>query len=190
MRKFCWEGKKMAGKYVAYVGSYTYIGNSKGITIFDVDEEKGSFQRRCEIEVNNSSSLAASKDGKYLYSIADEGIVAFRILEDGNLDYIHWGPIKGMRGCYVETNRDNTYLFVAGSHDGKVTVLKLRPDGGVGEITDGVFHEGLGSMAERSYRPHVSCVKLTPDEKYLCAVDVGVDQIKVYAFYKKTGKIK
>ena len=180
----------MAGKYVAYVGSYTYIGNSEGITIFDVDPEKGCFQRRGEMKFNNASYLALSPKKDYLYAVVDEGIVTFRILPDGGLDYVNSATIRGMRGCYMDTDKENRYIFVAGSHDGKVTVLRVRPEGGAGEITDSVFHEGLGSVAERSYRPHVSCVRLTPDEKYLCAVDVGVDQIKVYAFNKKTGKIR
>ena len=31
----------MKGKYMAYVGSYSYTGKAKGITVFDVDLEKG-----------------------------------------------------------------------------------------------------------------------------------------------------
>lgn len=29
----------MSGKYMAYVGSYSYTGKAKGITVFDVDVE-------------------------------------------------------------------------------------------------------------------------------------------------------
>ena len=41
----------MAQKYVAYVGSYTYYGSSKGISIMDVDVEKGIFTKRKEVSV-------------------------------------------------------------------------------------------------------------------------------------------
>ena len=54
---------------------------------------------------------------------------------------------------------------------------------------DGVFHKGLGSVAERNFRPHVSCVIPTPDGKYLCAVDNGVDQVKIYQVDEKTGRL-
>ena len=54
----------MKGKYMAYVGSYSYTGKAKGITVFDVDVEKGQFQYRCEMEVDNSSYVIASSDGK------------------------------------------------------------------------------------------------------------------------------
>lgn len=66
-------GKK---KYVAYVGSYTH-GASKGIKVYDVDVEKGILTERNEVEVSNSSHAAVSKNGKYLYSIEDEGVAVF-----------------------------------------------------------------------------------------------------------------
>lgn len=179
----------MTGKYMAYVGSYSYTGKAKGITVYDVDVEKGKFIYRCEVEVDNSSYLKASHNGKILYSIADEGVVSFRILPNGSLARQGSANIKGMRGCQLSTSPEDDYLFVSGYHDGKVTVLKLNKDGSVGRITDGVFHKGLGSVAERTYRPHVSCSRLTPDEKYLMVADLGIDQIKVYRFDRAEGRI-
>lgn len=32
----------MQDKYMAYVGSYSYNGQAKGITVYDVDEKKGN----------------------------------------------------------------------------------------------------------------------------------------------------
>ena len=56
----------MQDKYMAYVGSYSYNGQAKGITVYDVDEKKGKFIYRCEVEVDNSSYLIASNDGRML----------------------------------------------------------------------------------------------------------------------------
>ena len=56
------------GKYMAYVGSYSYNGKAKGITVYDVDVEKGTFKERCEVEVDNSSYVTASNDNRTLYS--------------------------------------------------------------------------------------------------------------------------
>lgn len=39
----------MKGKYMAYVGSYSYNGQAKGITVYDVDVAKGRFIPRCEM---------------------------------------------------------------------------------------------------------------------------------------------
>ena len=180
----------MESRYAAYVGSYTYTGNSQGITILDVDTEKGTMTPRKEIQVNNASYVSPSLDGTRLYSIADDGIISFRILPDGDLEYMGKAPIRGMRGCHISTNRDNTHMFVSGYHDGKVTVLKMNEDGSAGEITDGFYDKGIGSIAERNFRPHISCARLTPDEKFLCVADLGIDQIKVFRFNKETGHIR
>lgn len=175
-------------KYVAYVGTYTH-GSSIGIHLYDVDVEEGVLRERKVVPVNNSSYLARSKSGKYLYSIADEGVAVFAIHADGDLEYINKVDIGGMRGCYLSVDETGKYLFVAGYHDGKVTVVHTHRDGRLGSVMDGVFHKGIGSVAERSFRPHVSCVIPTPDNKYLCAVDNGIDQVKIYRLDKRRHKL-
>ena len=60
----------------------------------------------------------------------------------------------------------------------------------MGEITDELFLKGLGSIAERNFRPHVQCVKMTRDNKYLCVADLGMDHVNVYTFNPITGKIR
>ena len=180
----------MSSSYVAYTGSYTFHGNSKGIGIFDVDEEKGRLSLRKEIEVNNSSYLCTSPDQKMLYSLVDEGIASFRIEPDGDLTPVNVASIKGMRGCHVSVDPLGQFIFTAGYHDGKTTILRLNDDGSVGEITDEVYDRGFGSIAERNFRPHVSCVRMTPDNKYLLAADLGIDQIKVFSLDRHDGKLR
>ena len=176
-------------KYVAYVGTYTH-GNSKGIQVYDVDVEKGTLRERSEVQVSNASHTAISKNGKILYSIEDEGVAVFRRDENGDLTRINRVSIDGMRGCFLATDVDGKYLYVAGYHDGKVTVVHTRRDGSLGRIMDGVYHKGLGSVAERNFRPHVNCVRPTPDNKYLCAVDNGIDQVKLYRINKRQHKLE
>ena len=176
-------------KYVAYVGTYTH-GNSKGIQVYDVDVEKGTLKERSEVQVSNASHTAISKNGKFLYSIEDEGVAVFKRDENGDLTRINRVSIDGMRGCFLATDVDGKYLYVAGYHDGKVTVVHTRRDGSLGRIMDGVYHKGLGSVAERNFRPHVNCVRPTPDNKYLCAVDNGIDQVKLYRINKRQHKLE
>lgn len=176
-------------RYVAYVSTYTR-SNDKGIRIYDVDIKKGRLIERSEVAIKNSSYLTISHNQKYIYSITDFGVEAFRITEDLGLEMINMASINGMRGCYISTDYTDRYMFVAGYHDGKITVLKLNEDGSIGEITDEVFHQGMGSISERTSRPHVRCVKMTRDNKYLLATDSGIDHVKIYSFSPITGKIK
>ncbi len=176
-------------KYVAYVSTYT-MGDNHGIKIYDVDTEKGRFIEKNQVQITNSSYITISHNQKYLYSITDFGVESYRVLSTGEVEFINRGSINGMRGCYVSTDYKDKYLFVSGYHDGKITVLRLLDDGGVGEITDEIYHKGLGSIAERNFRPHVSCVKMTRDNKYLCAADLGMDHVNVYRLDHQKGKLK
>lgn len=176
-------------KYVAYVSTYTQ-GDTHGIKIYDVNMETGRFVEKDKVEISNSSYITVSHNKKYLYSITDFGIEAYKILKDGSLSVINRASINGMRGCYLSTDIKDKFIFVAGYHDGKLTVLNLNKDGSIGEITDEIFHKGLGSVAERNFRPHINCARITHDNKYLLVADQGMDHINVYAFDHEKGKLK
>lgn len=180
---------KQEDKYVAYVSTYTQ-GDSHGIRIYDVDMENGRFEEKNKVEITNSSYLTISHNCRFLYSITDFGVESYGILPDGNLQFINFSPIKGMRGCYISTDYTNSYLFVAGYHDGKLTVLHLEEDGSIGDITDEVFHKGLGSIAERNSRPHINCARMTHDNRYLLVADPGMDHVKVYRLNLEWGKVQ
>jgi 6-phosphogluconolactonase len=177
-------------KYVAYVSTYT-MGNKDnyGIKIYDVDMAKGRLTEKNQVKITNSSYITISHNQKFLYSITDFGVEAYKILPGGELEVLNAGSINGMRGCYLSTDYEDKFLFVAGYHDGKITVLRLREDGGIGAITDEIYHKGLGSIAERNFRPHVNCVKMTRDNKYLCAADLGLDHVSVYRLDHVNGKL-
>ncbi len=177
-------------KYVAYVGTYTYE-HSIGIHIYDLDVEQGKMTERKVVDITNPSDLLVSHNKEFLYSITDDGVRAFRILPDGDLETMNEQWIGGMRGCYLDVDDSNQYVFVGGYHDGRVSMLHLNEDGSIGEIADGVFHKGVGrNAADRSSRPHINCVKVTPDQQYLCAVDGGLDHVKVYKIDYNNGRLK
>ena len=181
--------KKKKDNYVAYVSTYT-MGDKHGIRVYDVDMEKGTFKEKDKVEISNSSYISISHNKKYLYSITDFGVEAYSIQADGCLELINFAPINGMRGCYLSTDYTDSYLFVAGYHDGKLTVLKLGEDGSIGKITDEIFHKGLGSVAERNFRPHINCARMTHDNKYLLVADQGMDHVNVYRFDVRRGTVK
>lgn len=178
-------------KYIAYVSTYTSGNKSTyGIKIYDVDVEKGRFTEKDQVEITNSSYVTVSHNQKYLYSITDFGVESYKILKDGSLEVLNHASINGMRGCYLSTDYDDKFLFVAGYHDAKLTALRVNEDGSLGEITEEIFHKGLGSIAERNFRPHINCVKMTRDNKFLCVADLGMDHVVVYELNHTTGKLR
>ncbi len=177
------------GRYVAYIGTYTK-GSSTGIHILDLDTEKCSLSERKTVDAVDPSFVKVSNSGKYLYSTCDQGVNSYRITEDGDLEFLNSQWTGGMRGCYLETDPDDRYLFVGGYYDGRLSVMHLNDDGSVGEISDGVFHEGMGmDESGHSFAPHITCVRMTPDSKGVFAVDNGLDQVKVYDFDEQSGKL-
>ena len=175
-------------KYRAYVGSYTR-GESKGIYMYDFIGEEPVFTEQGVVEITNPSFLRLSADGNYLYSNCDEGVAAFKVLPDGNLEYLNRHSVQGLRPCYLQVDSANEYLVSAVYYDGKLTISRINPDGTVGEVTDEVFMKSPGSVISRNNRCHVNCALFTPDEKYILAVDLGMDQIKVYEFDRIHGKL-
>ena len=178
-------------KYVAYVSSYTSgLGTKCGIRTYDVDLKNGRMTEKQEVEITNSSYIGISHDKKTLYSITDIGVEAYHILEDGSLEFLNEASINGMRGCYLNMDQKDQFLVTAGYHDGKVTILRLNKDGSIGEITDERYHKGLGTAAGRNHVPHVQCIKVSKDNKYLLAADLGMDRINIYSLNQENGKIK
>lgn len=172
----------MAEKYMAYIGSYSYLGKAKGITCYDVDVKKGHLTERCEVEVDNSSYVINSHSMDMLYSIADEGVVSFRILPNGTLLRLNSVKINGLRGCHLSISPHDKYICVSGYHDGKCTILEINPNGSVGKIKYEFYNSGYGSVAERNFRPHITCTRFTPDTKYILSCDSGIDQVKVFKY--------
>lgn len=175
--------------YVAYVSTYT-MGDNHGIKIYDVDLENGRLMEKDKVEITNSSYITLSRNKKFLYSITDFGVESYKIKGDGSLEFVNGASINGMRGCYLSTDYKDEFLFVAGYHDGKITVLQLKENGAVGLITEEIFLKGMGSITERNFRPHVNCVKMTRDNRYLCAADLGMDHVNVYELDHRRGKLK
>ena len=181
----------MSERYVAYVGTYTHE-NSVGIHVYDVDKDTGKFSERSVAPISNPSYLVVSKDGRFLYSIEDEGVAAFDIKADGDLTKKNQNWIGGMRGAFLDVDSKHRFLFVGGYHDARVKMMRLKDDGSIGDIACGIFHQsaGLGPGERHLDHAKVTCVRLTPDEKFLCAVDFGLNQIKVYRVNYELGRLE
>lgn len=169
--------------YVAYAGTYT-TGSSHGIHIYDTDIETGALYLRRVVPVRNCSYLTPSKDGRFIYSLADEGVEIFGIEPDGDLTPISKIMMDGMRGHHLTADQTGRYLFVGGYHDGKITMIHVHKDGHLGRQMDGIYHKGVGGIRERSWQPHITCVRVTPDNKFVCAVDSALDMVSIYKIDK------
>ncbi len=178
----------MSNGHVVYVGTFT---RDRGVGIHIYDLVDNYLVERSVVTVHNPTDLNINRKKKVLYSIADEGVVAFRILKDGNLSKINELWTGGMRGSYLTTDKNGRFLFSAGHYEGTVTVIKLNEDGSLGEVVETIYHKGLNiGVAKRGTEPHVISLKFTPDERFICAVDSGLDRIYIYEIDYLTGKLE
>ena len=176
----------MSDRYIAYVGSYTR-GDSDGITMLDLNADYAYYTIRGTVRIHNPSYLRLSDDGRFLYTNCDEGVAVFRSRGDGELELLDKASVNGLRPHYLDVDSKNEFLVTGGYHDGKLTVLRLNNDGTIAGVTDEVFMKSIGREAGINYQCHVSCALFSPDERFIMAVDMGMDQIRVYRFDRELG---
>ncbi|MFC0473155.1 lactonase family protein [Halalkalibacter kiskunsagensis] len=179
----------MANKLTAYVGTYTK-GDSKGIYRFSMDDSTGEIDKVVlSAQLENPTYLTINEDNTYLYSVIkledQGGVAAYSIQADGQLELMNHEVTDGSPPCHVSLDSSNHYLFSANYHKGTAIAYKLTDSGELTSQTSIITHEGNGPH-DRQEKPHAHFAGLTPDEKLLCVVDLGTDEMGIYHFNNGT----
>ena len=183
-----------------YIGTYTY-GKSKGIYTFIFDLNSGAIQDiALGAELQNPTYTVIDNENKYLYSVIkspeekdleSNGVAAFAINSDnGRLSLINFETLIGKSPCHVSLDKNSKYLFSANYHEGTVAIFPITDAGSIAIPTEVVKHTGSGPNKERQEAPHVHFTALSPDERFLLAVDLGTDRIEAYDFNFQSGKLQ
>ena len=145
-------------------GIYRYKLNEKGETEFcgktDCPEPMYMIRQKDKMYVLLRAPFENSKES---------GLLVYHIAENGDLiNPSETIPTKGEIACHLTLWDDNIYAanYISGS------VIKI-PD-------KVVIHNGYGVNKERQEGPHTHYVGVTPDNKYLCVTDLGLDSIFLY----------
>jgi len=162
------------------VGTYT-SGTSKGIYSYRFNEEDGTATPLSETEVENPSYLVPSADGKFVYAVSEfnntqaaANAFAFN-KEKGTLQLLNSQQTGGEDPCYIIASGNN--VITANYSGGSISVFPIAKDGSLLPASDIIQFKGTGVDKERQEKPHLHCVRITPDGKYLFADDLGTDQI-------------
>lgn len=162
------------------VGTYT-SGTSKGIYTFRFDEETGLANPLSEVEVANPSFLVPSADGKFVYAVSEfsderAAVNAFAFdKEKGTLQLLNSQKTEGADPCNLITNGKN--VVTANYSGGSISVFPIDKKGALLPASAVIKFSGSGLDKERQSMPHLHCISITPDGKYLFADDLGTDQI-------------
>lgn len=172
-------------QFIGYVGTYTK-GDSKGVYTFTLDTDEKKIQDvKLAATLENPTYVTVSQDNRFLYSVIKEGetggVAAYEIdSQTGDLKALNSMVSDGASPCHVSVNKANTQVVTANYHKGTIELNSINSESGrIESIQSVVAHEGSGPH-ERQEKPHTHFSGFTPDEKYVVAVDLGIDQLITY----------
>lgn len=205
----------------AYVGTYTpdpadpraaATGHGEGIYLVDVDPSTGSPSNpRLMAKTVSPSWITLSADHKFLYAVNEiatygpnksGSVTAFAVdRATGALRQLNVVDSGGSIPCFISVDPSGKFLLVADYTGGAYEVIRLKPDGSMGEATDVVKPTGpmsvydaadkppamFGDMHPHGSRGHM--ILPDPTGKYVIGADAGRDQIFVWKLDTTSGKL-
>lgn len=113
---------------------------------------------------------------------------SFSVAPDGSIKHIGSAPTRGKASCHIAVTDDEKFVYVANYLTGGLAEFSLDDDGSL-QMTQLVSHQGVGLHPVRQTSPHVHFAGLTPDGKYIVAVDLGLDTVSSYPYLPGQGII-
>ena len=158
-----------------------------GIYGFDIESEQVCFE-----PLQGASYLAFSPDRKLLYSVSKADVNyagVYRLREDGSPEFLDRRATRGLASWHLTTDPAGEFLYCANYNSGSFTEFRLK---------DGLFKGAdpgrciemqgqLGPNPDRQEHAHTHCTVFTPDGKYLCIVDLGLDEVQLFPFVRGKG---
>ncbi|RYY83025.1 MAG: lactonase family protein, partial [Chitinophagaceae bacterium] len=175
-----------ASAQTLFVGTYTRTPGRAGIFVLRFDTATKQAVLIDSARSSNPSFLAPSRDGKFLYSVSEQGqgkgmVQAWRV-KGGKLTFVNEVSSGGDGPCYVAVDSKGRNVLVGNYGGGTLAILPVAPDGGVGAPEQIIEHQGSGPNLQRQERPHVHSTVLAPDENYVLAADLGTDKVVSYKY--------
>ncbi len=179
-------------KVLAYVGCYT-DEKELGIHIYECDTGTGAFRRLNSIgSINHAIYLAVNRAKTRVYAslgipeyggATQNGAVAAFEVKGDTLVFLNHKPVGVTPPCYVALGpTEKTLVFAEYTH-AVSGVFELAPNGALAELAPVTLkHTGDGPNKPRQDKAHAHCAEVSPDGKYLCVVDLGIDRVKIYDF--------
>ena len=167
-------------KREVYIGTYNNNENS-GIFRMDLDTETGEMSGLTQVsKVLNPNYLVMDKEKNLIYSVLKDGdnggVCMSKITGDLSVPFSKILS-SGHLPCHINIDRNKSFLFSANYRTGAVKIYSLGKDG---QLTGTSFETNHNDLGLGETHPHY--IGLTPDEKYLFVVDLGLDMIILYNY--------
>ncbi|MBK8884166.1 MAG: lactonase family protein [Bacteroidales bacterium] len=182
------------GQIRLFTGTYTE-GPQKGLFIFDLDREAGTFKLVSGNDAGpNPSYFCISKKNGFIYAANEVG--DFNGVKGGGVTALSYDaktgvakkigelPVPNGGPAYIAISPGDDYLFLANYSGGSVAVVKLNDKGIPVSVTDFIVYKG-----EEGSVSHAHMVSFNPSGKQVYITDLGLDRVVIYNFDFATGKL-
>jgi 6-phosphogluconolactonase len=202
--------------FFLYVGTYTgfkYVhhsqpygrgeSHSQGIYVSRFRAATGELSEpELAGEMINPSFLAISPNHRFLYAVSEDPlsvgppldhssyVSAFAIdPTTGKLRRLNTVPASGTSTCFISMDKTGRYVMMANFGSGSVSVVRVKEDGSLGELTG--FIQDVGHSVDPSIQiePHPHSILVSPDNRYVIVSDLGLDKVLIFGFDAATGKL-
>lgn len=169
----------------------SFSGDEGAINTYRWDVATGHLHQVSKFEdVKRPFYFALSPDRQFLYSnhaptqfggTSDEQVAAYRVDRATNqLTLLNRQPSLGSETCHLSVDRQRRMLVAANYETGSIALFPIAPDGSLGSATAFIQHTGASMDPARQAGPHAHCVVFSPDNRFICAADLGINQLIVY----------
>jgi 6-phosphogluconolactonase len=202
--------------FFLYVGTYTgfkYVhhskpfglgeSHSKGIYVSRFHAATGELSEpELAAEMINPSFLTISPNHRFLYAVSEDPLSVGPPLDHssyvrafaidpttGKLRLLNTVPTSGTSTCFISIDRTGKYVMMANFGSGSVSVVRVKDDGSLGELT--AFIQDVGHSVDPSIQsePHTHSIIVSPDNRYAIVSDLGLDKVLIFRFDAETGKL-
>jgi 6-phosphogluconolactonase len=181
------------------VGSYA-DAHRPGIYAFGFDSDAGVIEARATYAgIANPSFLVVHPIWRCLYAVselsagtngASGSVCAFQFeSESGVLQPINRQSSGGGAPCHLALDISGRWLVVSNYAGGTICVLPITEDGALAEPTHLVQNWRKPTHPGWQEEPHAHSATFAPDGRFVLVADLGLDQIVVYAFDAKAGRL-
>ena len=180
------------GAETVYIGTRTREGRSEGIYRMEFNPSTGMLSNvKLAAATVDPTFLAVHPTRPLLFAVqaSPEGMLrSFAIEPGGGLKLLNAVSSRGDGPAHVQIDRTGHWVATANYNSGSMAVYRIESDGRLSEAADWRQHEGK-SVHARQAGPHAHSVNFSADNRHLYVADLGLDEVKVYGFDARTGKL-
>ena len=178
-----------------FAGRYTEDGG-KGLYVFDLNREEGTFKLLSEADAGPSPSYFCISKKKELIYAADE-VMEFNGIKGGGLTALRYNAqtaalekvkellVPDGGPCFISLSPNEDYLFMANYSSSSVAVVKLDEKGLPARVTDTI---SFAAIEGKVSHPHM--ISFDPEGRKVYLTDLGLDRIVIYDFDAASGHLK